>query len=248
MKMLLTVRRLRIAMGLPDTDEINELLEETLGSTTVILEGTIRTQSFERRTVTDVFYVQSSLEFGPTLVRRHVSASGRVGTANLASVAKLKLSHGFVDTAVNFTAFASATLNGLDDASLRTDLEATASGTDVIDFANDGEPGILRITDFSLSRCYVSVTYTCGFTDDMGTPPVFTSTPTWLTEAAKLSAMIDLSDHPLISRTAGGEGSERSREREQQRNQKLLDQIMLSHSRYVPMRDGQIRKTTFTAL
>lgn len=244
MALFMTVERLRVAMGLPDSEALNAALQETLGQVTVIMQQAVRTESFERRVVTDTFFIHESLEYGAAISRARPRTRIERGVA---AVSKMKLSHGFVDLSVTPTGVASGTVNGLVDPTA-TNLRATLNNEDVMDFSeSSGERGVLRVHDYSLSNCYVQVTYTAGFLQDDGDPSLFVGTPDWLVEAAKLKAMIDLGDHPLIARQAGGEESARRQERDQSRNQQLFDQIMLKNSRYVPMTQGTLRKTTWVA-
>jgi hypothetical protein len=242
-----TVRTMRVRLGLPDTDDINEVIEQALESAAITLASKVRSQDFDRRTVTDKFFTMRALDYGGQITRRR--SGDQVGVVGVdmtsASVAKFKLARGHLESITHVRA--AATVNGLEDSALYFDLQST-NGKNYVDF--DLDRGFMFVHDFTMSNTYVEVKYVAGFATDSGRPGVFTvpATSAWLTEAAALITQIDLADHPLIARQgAAGGDFESGIDRIQKRRQAQLDSIILQHSRYLPMRQGILRDSTETA-
>lgn len=174
--------RSKLAYGVGN-DDVDEAIKSALEKATTTLEGSLRTP-FAAGTATDTFMARK-LSFGAT---------------GLQTVAKLKLSRGFVDTAQTITARAAATLAGLDDVDEYTDLRDN-DGVDHL-IVEDDEKGKIMIVDYSflgIARGYVRISYTCGFSNDQADPPLYTGIPAWLETMAEIQAELHTMTNPVMN-------------------------------------------------
>lgn len=232
MALLQSVESLRIRLGLSDIDDVNSALEGALEMATASLQASIRTD-LVRATVVDTFFVKNSLEFpAPFHGRRWRADASSGGSARVsgASSLTLKLSRGFIDSAVDITAFAAPEEVYLTDSSRRQDLEDVGSKNRL---TVSYEKGVARIQDYSFQSDYVQISYTAGLNTDGSTPDVYTGVPVWLRETALIKAQILINSNPVYAIQRGErDGLTRT---EIISLQATISTILLSKSRYSPM-------------
>jgi hypothetical protein len=211
MPLIVDVADIRAAIAFDDLDSVNLAIEQAIEQAQQSVADTVRS-SFERGTVTDEFWVTTSLSFG--------GSNPQV---------ELLLSQGFMDSGQAITVYSSGSQAGLSDSGLRTNLKSY-NGTDHAVF--DYNKGLLRVVDFDISKQYVSAAYTAGFEDDGGSPAIYTGTPEWLKQAVRLKTQLVLDANPIIPKPTGtgdGDGGMAA-----QILSKTLSTITMAHARYVP--------------
>ena len=210
MALIVPVKDIREAMAL--TDEIvglNTAVERAIEMAQQAVSESFRSP-FERVTVVDEFWVHHSRKFGDS----HQTA--------------LLLSRGLVDEGESISIFASGIRNYLDDSSQRVNLQ-DVSGDNLIRL--DSDIGVIDITEYDLSFCFVRVSYTAGLLDNNSSPPIYQDVPTWLSQAVRLNTQVLLDANPIIPRPTvrDEKGTAQTDIAEKQ-----LASIMLSKSRYHP--------------
>lgn len=176
-KLLNTVAAVRARLTLNSGVDVNAAIESALLAATSVLKTRVRTGELDQVARTDVFYVIRPWEdTGPTgATRQHV---------------RLTLSAGFVTGGI--TSIKTATSY----AGLATATALTAAELPRILDANKG----FVTLESGMGDTYVEVVYTAGFTDDAGSPALYTpgEVPDWLEEAAMLQAIVLLEGNSLF--------------------------------------------------
>jgi hypothetical protein len=232
MPLLRSVEDTRSRLGFDEDVDRDEAIESHLGLAVETISDKIRTE-ITRVAVVDTFFIRQTLVDRSALygAGRYANARG-IGiyaTAGATTV-QLNLSRGFVDTSAEITIYASGTEDGLDDESLRADLQ-DVSGTGLNHALIQYECGFIRINDMLLNGTYVRVSYKAGFLNDSGTPAVFEDTPDWLVRAADLETRILVNADAVF-------GRDKVSKDQQDRLESRLSSILLKHARYFPMSEA----------
>lgn len=174
---LVALEEVRASIGFDDITDVNLALTRALNAATVSLEAKIRTKFALNENVVDVFFLPSVLRNSSP---QQPSSYFEVGAGTY--MATLKLSQGFL-THIPVLTY-SPTLSGLRDDPPTIEEEHLLV---------DKEAGVIRVSGLDLSRMYVEVGYSAGFSAKAApNDHIFDEVPTWLSEAAALSSIISL--------------------------------------------------------
>lgn len=195
---LTTAQLVRERISFGDIEDANLAIDGALESATVQLEQLLRTE-FAKTVRNDVFYVDTSV----------ADASGSKNT-------KLFLTQGFVLASPALSVVTSPSRSGL----------ATAP-VSVTTFTAQREVGLVSIYEQDLDGGYVSVSYTAGFDVDSYDSGLYTGVPSWLQQAAVVTAISGLRLNPLFS-------TEGARLPEKAVMDAELSAVLSSHVRYRP--------------
>lgn len=172
--LLYTVSSIRDELGFDDMLDINEAISAAITAAEPMLAARIGSD-FDQVSVTDTFFVPE--------------ATTQVGTS---FQTEFRLSRGFVAALSSVTMAVDFNALGTSDA---LDLTTTA-----LSDAASLEKGLIRDFKTPYQNAYVQISYTAGFPVDATDPNSYDMTvvPKWLSQAARLRALIQLNGSPAL--------------------------------------------------